>query len=655
MFDTVLIANRGEIACRIIRTIGEMGLRSVAVYSDADRDAPHVKLADDAVHIGASPAVESYLQAGKIIDAAKASGAQAIHPGYGFLSETADFAARCVAAGLIFIGPSAETIAIMGDKAIAKRRMVDAAIPTLAGYQSDAQSDAVLLKEAKKIGVPLMVKAAAGGGGRGMRLVSDIENLTRALSSARTEALSAFGSDKLILEKAVIRPRHVEVQIFGDSHGTIIHLGERDCSVQRRHQKVLEESPCPILTPELRKRMGEAAVKAARTVEYVGAGTVEFLLDEAEDFYFLEMNTRLQVEHPVTEMITGLDLVALQIRVAQGKPLGLSQDDIKFSGHAIEARLYAEEPSNDFLPATGRITQLSFPDTVRVDSGVETGSDVSPFYDPMVAKIIAHGEDRDTARRKLVQALKETVLFGVETNRRFLIDALEIDVFTSGEATTAFIEDIFTADRLAPIDLTSDVAALAGITQYLAARDASKAAMPYDLYGWSSAQALAHPYEYKGQRVEVTAQGPDRFSVNVGDETYNITLENWGVSTARYRLNAQHVTLVWMTPEPATLHIQIGARSFDLVNTLAVPSQSTVTIGKGDIRAPLHGALTEICVTKGETVEIGTRLAVIEAMKMQHDILADVSGTVAAIFAEGGDQVEADAPLFKLKPLADSG
>ena len=374
-FQTILIANRGEIACRIMRTVREMGLRSVAVFSDADRNAPHVKLADQAVPIGPAPVGESYLVIEKIIEAAKSSGADAIHPGYGFLSENAEFATACADAGLIFIGPSPDAIALMGDKAVAKRRMIAAGVPCVPGYQGAEQDDATLIKESGKIGFPLMVKAAAGGGGRGMRLVNAASDLPAALADARSEARNAFGSDSLILERAIIRPRHVEIQVFGDTQGNIIHLGERDCSVQRRHQKVIEEAPCPVMTEALRTRMGDAAVLAARSVNYVGAGTVEFMLDDEDNFYFLEMNTRLQVEHPVTERVTGLDLVALQIRVAQGQPLGLSQDDIRLCGHAIEARLYAEDPANDFLPATGQIEYLSFPDMdgVRIDSGVESG------------------------------------------------------------------------------------------------------------------------------------------------------------------------------------------------------------------------------------------------------------------------------------------
>lgn len=647
-FHSVLIANRGEIACRIIRTLRNLGLRSVAVYSDADRSEPHVKLADDAVHIGASPAAESYLVIEKIIAAAKTSGADAVHPGYGFLSENANFAQVCVDAGLIFIGPSPETIILMGDKAAAKRHMIAAGVHVLKGYQGEEQNDAALITEAKQVGFPLMVKAAAGGGGRGMRLVSKAPELPNAISAARAEAMSAFGSDTLILERAVLRPRHVEIQIFGDREGNIIHLGERDCSVQRRHQKVLEEAPCPVMTDALRAQMGEAAIKAARSVDYVGAGTVEFLLDETGAFFFLEMNTRLQVEHPVTEAVTGLDLVALQIRVAQGQGLGLSQADVTFDGHAIEARLYAENPSQDFLPATGRVEYLSLPDGVRFDSGIERGSEVSSFYDPMIAKIIASGPDRETARRRLVQALNDTVLFGVPTNRQFLIDALNAPEFTSGQATTAFIAENFTADNLAARHLTDEAAGLAALTNYLAERESFAQNIPQEILGWCSAKPLPHCSEYEGKRVEITSLGQDRFAVKCGESDFDIRVESWSAGQAQYAVGSGRKNIYWHMTKPSEIYLQIGAANYHLTNTLAVPAAREVAVGQGDIIAPLHGALTEVFVVKGAAVEIGARLAVVEAMKMQHDILADMAGTVEEVFGEVGMQVSANAALFKI-------
>ncbi|NQV93968.1 MAG: ATP-grasp domain-containing protein, partial [Sphingomonadales bacterium] len=389
--NTLLIANRGEIACRIMRTAKAQGIRTVAVYSDADAHAPHVKMADDSVHIGPAPVNLSYLLVDNIIQAAKDTGADAIHPGYGFLSENAAFSKACADANIIFVGPPEKAIDVMGDKARSKRAMIAAGVPCVPGYQGNDQADDVLISEAGKIGVPLMVKAAAGGGGRGMRLVHDLDDVANAIKLARSEAENAFGNGELILEKAIIKPRHVEIQVFADSHGNTIHLGERDCSVQRRHQKVIEEAPCPVMTPILREQMGAAAVEAAKAVDYVGAGTVEFLLDQSGGFYFLEMNTRLQVEHPVTEEVTGLDLVALQLKVASGDLLGLEQQDIMLNGHAIEVRLYAEDPADDFLPSTGPIYLWQPSDLSRVDSGIETGGEVSPFYDSMVAKIITHG------------------------------------------------------------------------------------------------------------------------------------------------------------------------------------------------------------------------------------------------------------------------
>lgn len=649
-FTSVLIANRGEIACRIIRTLREMGVRSIAVYSDADENMPHVKLADDAVHIGASSAAESYLNIEKIIDAAKVNEAEAVHPGYGFLSENPEFAARCVEAGLIFIGPSPEAIKLMGDKAVAKRHMIEADVPVLPGYQGEDQADETLIKEAARIGFPLMVKAVAGGGGRGMRLVMREKDLPHALSAARAEALSAFGSDALILERAVIRPRHVEIQIFGDQHGNMIHLGERDCSIQRRHQKVLEEAPCPIMTEELRERMGDAAGKVAQSVNYVGAGTVEFLLDSSGAFFFLEMNTRLQVEHPVTEMITGLDLVALQIRIAQGAPLDLSQKDVKLSGHAIEARLYAENPTQDFLPATGQVEHFFVPQGVRVDSGIEAGSDISPFYDPMLAKIIATGPNRETARRKLVRALEETTLFGVETNRGFLIQALKKESFIVGEATTAFIEENFSDEDLVETPLESSLAALSAATHFLASRDQNMSQIPKDLLGWYSAAPLATPFQYCDVRIEVVAKGPNAFDLSCGDYRETISLECWEENLVTYRTASSRKILHWHLKNPAEIYIQQGAESFHLTNSLAIRRAKEKAGGEGEIIAPLHGALTEIFVSAGDEVKIGTRLAVIEAMKMQHDIVADMDGTVSDIFAEAGTQIAANAPLFKLDP-----
>lgn len=647
-FRAVLIANRGEIACRIIRTLSDLCMRSIAVYSDADRTAPHVRLADDAVYLGPSPAAESYLNIEKIIEAAKISGAEAVHPGYGFLSENADFATACEKADLVFIGPSTEAIRLMGDKAAAKRHMIEAGVPLLPGYQGGDQSDAALLEEAKKIGFPLMVKASAGGGGRGMRLVLKAKDLPQSISAARSEALSSFGSNALILERALIRPRHVEIQIFGDSHGRVIHLGERDCSVQRRHQKILEEAPCPVMTDALRERMGAAAVKVAQSVNYIGAGTVEFLLDESGAFFFLEMNTRLQVEHPVTEMVTSLDLVALQIRVAQGERLGLTQDAVSLCGHAIEARLYAEDPSKDFLPAIGQLKCLSLPTDVRIDSGVETGSKISPFYDPMIAKIVAFGPNRETARSKLVAALEDLVLFGVQTNRQFLIEALNKSSFISGEATTAFINEAFTPETLKPRPISHEMTALAAATHVLATRSQNSALIYPDLFGWHSASPIVYPLQYDEARIELICKGPKRFLVTLGAEEFDIECVDWTHDEARFSINGRSRSIVWYMPNSAEIFVQSDGVDFHLTNSLARPKPREEIAGQGDICSPLHGALTEILVKTGESVKRGARLAVVEAMKMQHDILADMDGQVEDIFAVAGTQVAANAPLIKL-------
>src|SRR6476660_4847605 len=438
-FHKIVIANRGEIARRIMRTARRLGYGVVAVYSDADRDAPHVREADEGVRIGGALPSQSYLRIEAIIAAAKTSGADAVHPGYGFLAENEEFSQACRGAGLVFSGPSPDAIKAMGNKAGAKEIMQGAGVPCVPGYQGSDQSDATMLAEAKKIGFPVMIKATAGGGGRGMRLVAEAAAFPDALRSARSEAQGAFGDAGVILERAIADPRHVEIQVFGDAFGNAIHLGERDCSVQRRHQKLIEEAPSPAVPAELRARMGAVAVAAIKSIGYQGAGTLEFLLDKNGDFYFMEMNTRLQVEHPVTEAITGLDLVELQLRVAAGEPLGLSQDDIQFAGHAIEVRLCSEDAAHDFMPQSGRMALWQMPDGLRVEHALQSGSEIPPFYDSMIAKLISHGANRDEARRRLVHGLERTVAFGVTTNQAFLAACLRHPGFAAGEATTAFI------------------------------------------------------------------------------------------------------------------------------------------------------------------------------------------------------------------------
>tara|TARA_R110002072_G_scaffold935_22_gene7772 strand:- start:3277 stop:5298 length:2022 start_codon:yes stop_codon:yes gene_type:complete len=656
-FTSILVANRGEIACRVIRTARAQGYRTVAVYSDADARAPHVLMADEAVHIGPSPVNESYLVVENILAAASASGAQAIHPGYGFLSENADFARACEDAGLVFIGPRPDAIHLMGNKAEAKRRMIAAGVPCVPGYEGENQSDATLLSEGAKIGLPLMVKAAAGGGGRGMRLVDDAQELANAIKLARAEATSAFGSGDLILEKAIVRPRHVEVQVFGDSHGNLVHLGERDCSVQRRHQKVVEEAPCPVMTPALREQMGAAAVAAARSINYRGAGTVEFLLDEHGDFYFLEMNTRLQVEHPVTELITGRDLVALQLQVAQGESLGFTQDDVTLTGHAIEVRLYTEDPSQDFLPTSGPVDLWSEPtgSAVRVDSGICSGQLISPFYDPMVAKIIASGPTREIARLRLIEALKDTVLFGPHHNRDFLVACLEKECFAAGEATTAFIAEEFAAGEIADMQPTFTDSAVAAVLelalQHRELYDRSVIVAPA-LRDWSSAGALVSRKQYShGETVHdlsVTPQGRARYLVRDGDNAAVIELLSMADSIAHVAIDeVQHIARYHL-PEEGRLYLSIGGRAAQYRDMIRLDGVQDQAGGSGRIVAPMHGLLLEVHVASGDTVEAGQTLAVLEAMKMHYEIVADATGEVASVMAMAGTQVAADDLLIEI-------
>lgn len=657
-FNSILIANRGEIACRVMRTAKAMGLGTVAVYSEADANAPHVKVADQAVCIGSAPVGESYLVADKIIQAAKDTCAGAVHPGYGFLSENAEFAQSCKDAGLVFIGPEPDAIDLMGDKAKSKRRMIKAGVPCVPGYQGEQQDDATLLKQSETIGFPIMVKAAAGGGGRGMRFVDDPKDLPDAIKDARSEAANAFGSDVLILERAVQNPRHVEIQVFADRYGNTIHLGERDCSVQRRHQKVLEEAPCPVMTPELREAMGAAAVKAAKDIGYVGAGTVEFMLDASGEFFFLEMNTRLQVEHPVTEMVTGLDLVALQIKVARGEPLGLTQDDVTLKGAAIEARLYAEDPAADFLPATGPIHMWAPASGagIRIDSGIETGGEVSPYYDPMLAKIITYGETREEARLKLVAALKDTALMGVTTNKRFLIDALEREAFVKGEATTAFIADNFSDADLKDTGLSDTHAVVSAVLQYEAARERSlSAALNVDrqLLNWASATSVGTPFEYGADetsiRVVVTPTSDTTYSVGCGEQTYHVRCLARDGCSARLDVDGKRISALYMCPTEADISLSIDGCDYALTDQTAIIASAALDAGGGSVIAPMHGALLEVCVTAGDTVTSGQRLAVLEAMKMQHEILAEIDGTVTEVHVSAGAQIAADTLMIEIK------
>lgn len=656
-FTSVLVANRGEIACRVIRTAKAQGYRTIAVYSEADAMAPHVQMADEAVYIGPSPVNESYLVQENILKAASSSGAQAIHPGYGFLSENADFAAACEAAGLIFIGPSPDAIHLMGNKAEAKRRMIEAGVPCVPGYEGEDQSDATLLLEAKNIALPLMVKAAAGGGGRGMRLVHDASELENAINLARAEAVSAFGNGELILEQAIIRPRHVEVQVFGDTHGTIVHLGERDCSIQRRHQKVVEEAPCPIMTAALRAEMGAAAVAAAVSISYRGAGTVEFLLDESGKFYFLEMNTRLQVEHPVTELITGLDLVALQLQVAQGEPLGLTQDNITLSGHAIEVRLYTEDPTQDFLPTSGPVDLWS-PATgigIRVDSGICSGQEISPFYDPMVAKIIASGPNREIARLRLIEALQETVLFGTRHNRDFLVACLEKQCFADGLATTAFIAEEFAEGEIAdpmPDFADSAVAAVLELAlDHEAVYQASVLVAP-QLRDWASASPLIARKQYLHGDIthdlSVMSLGDARYTVFDTEQTIEIVLLSRDESTARLSIDGIKRIVRYHLPQAGKLYLSVNGRAAQYLDMIRLDGVQEQTGGGGSIIAPMHGLLLEVRVTTGDIVEAGQTLAILEAMKMHYEIVAQAAGTIAEVIAVAGNQVAADDLLIEI-------
>lgn len=658
-FTSLLVANRGEIAVRVIKSARALGLRTIAVYSEADANTPHTRLADVALLIGPAPPAESYLDADRIIAAAKISGAGAIHPGYGFLSENADFARQCETAGLTFIGPDADAIDLMGNKANAKRHLIAAGIDCVPGYEGADQSDAAFGRAASEIGFPVMVKAAAGGGGRGMRLVENNADLPAALDLARSESLSAFGSDELIIEKAIARPRHVEVQVFADNFGHVVHLGERDCSVQRRHQKIIEEAPSPAVTDDLRSRMGQTAVEVARTIDYRGAGTVEFLLTGSGDYFFLEMNTRLQVEHPVTEAITGLDLVALQIRVAGGEPLGLQQNDISFDGHAIEVRLCAEDPSREFMPCTGFVDLWQPPAGVgiRVDAGLETGSEVTPYYDPMVAKIIASGSDRNVARLRLLRALRETAVFGLKTNRDFLLQILESQPFASGSATTALIGDCANARASSLLPAALEFAAAAAALQYRAAAEAALAVavdVSAQLLNWCSAGPLTTTFRYArdGAAIDLAVSpcGSTGYRVDAGDRQYAIDITRATANSAAITIDGRAARAIYCLPDAARIHLSMDGRTETFVNGTASRAAEHAPVGAGQIVAPMHGLLIDISAVVGETVSRGQTLAVLEAMKMQHEIVADVAGVVTDLRYAAGNQVAAEELIFLIEP-----
>tara|TARA_R110000822_G_scaffold32743_12_gene93821 strand:- start:1375 stop:3333 length:1959 start_codon:yes stop_codon:yes gene_type:complete len=648
-FSTLLIANRGEIACRIARSARTLGYRTVAVYSEADRGALHVESADVAVCIGAAAPSASYLNIPALIEAARRTGADAIHPGYGFLAENADFARACAAAGIRFVGPSPEAIDAMGNKRAARRRMAAVGVPCVPGYDEGSQDEAVLIAAAGRIGYPLMVKAAAGGGGRGLRRVLEAAALPAALAAARAEAQSAFGSGELILERAVVDARHVEVQVFGDAHGNIIHLGERDCSAQRRNQKVLEESPSPAVDAALRARMGETAVTAARAIGYVGAGTVEMLLAADGSYYFLEMNTRLQVEHPVTEFVTGLDLVDWQLRVAAGEPLPLEQDQVQMRGHAIEARLYAEDPDANYAPQTGPILCWRAPaaDLARTDTGIGEGRRVGADYDPMLAKIIAHGANRDEARRKLVRALEETVLLGLRSNRGQLIELLQDEVFRSGGVTTRWLD----TRTVLPRDDAATARQAAALAAVLSSRVAAAS-------GWRSSGSLSWPVkllpigvcEPAAVRCAVE-ETPDGYSVTGAD---GIATRLVAVSNAApryvFEIDGLRRAIHAVRDADGAWHVQDGARLW-VFELPAASSASAAAHATGPV-APMSGRVAEIFVAAGEAVEKGGLLMTLEAMKMYHEIRAGRAGRVAELLVAVGQQVDPRQALLKLEDAA---
>jgi len=680
MFKKILIANRGEIACRVAATARRMGIKTVAVYSDADAQAKHVQVCDEAVHIGGSAPKDSYLRWERILQAAKDTGAQAVHPGYGFLSENEDFAKACAAAGLVFIGPPAAAILAMGLKAESKQLMEKAGVPLVPGYHAADQDPALLQREADRIGYPALIKASAGGGGKGMRVVNSSAEFADALASCKREAINSFGDDAVLIEKYVQRPRHIEIQVFGDTHGNCVYLFERDCSVQRRHQKVLEEAPAPGMTEALRKQMGEAAVAAAKAVNYVGAGTVEFIVEqtaydkpESMKFFFMEMNTRLQVEHPVTEAITGLDLVEWQLRVASGEPLPLQQSDLRIHGHAIEARICAENPDNNFLPATGTLAVYRKPacssfelanansagGSVRIDDGVREGDSISPFYDSMVAKLIVHGDTREQALARLDDALSQTRIVGLTTNVQFLRHIIRTDSFATAKLDTALIqrEDkaLFGQEAVGlPLAAASVVAHTLHQELAQVGRD------PFSQRdGWRAYGVATRPFGFNFHGASYTAvlrylaDGVLQLAVGEGDDAVT------GALVWRPEGDALHVSFAAQT---ARVQVFIEAQAHEDVAHVFAPQGATrITVvdalahagdtqeAGGRLTAPMPGKVVSFAVAAGDKVKAGQPLAVMEAMKMEHTIAAPADGEVLELLYAPGDQVTEGAELLKLK------
>jgi acetyl-CoA carboxylase biotin carboxylase subunit len=651
-FRKILIANRGEIAVRIIRTCRAMGIATAAVYSDADETAPHVKLADEAVRIGPAPAKESYLNIEKIIEAARLSRAQAVHPGYGFLSEKAEFAEACAAAGLVFIGPGPEAIRRMGLKSAARQLMAAAGVPVTPGYDGGDPSLETLRARMRAIGFPVLIKASAGGGGKGMRVVRDESEIDEAVESARREAEKSFGDGALLLEKYIERARHVEVQILGDAHGNLVHLFERDCSLQRRHQKIVEESPSPAVNDELRRAMGEAALKAGRAIGYTNAGTVEFILAPTGEFYFIEVNTRLQVEHPVTELVTGLDLVKLQIEIAEGRPLPFSQDRLRASGHAIEARLYAEDPQNGFLPATGTVLDWRLPPSMaglRIDAGVEAGMAVGIYYDPMLAKLIAHAEDRETAIRKLTYALRQTSIQGVQTNREFLIRLLEHPEFHAGRAHTGTIAE-HQAELLAR-DAESELASLAAAALYRQHHWRAEHWLLAELppaYRNNPVRDPSIAFEIGGRerRVSWHHLEQNRFEVTASDSTVRAQVVSCDNASIRLSLDGiQRTFTITEADDRLYVHSALGSCAIRPLPRHPIPERAGE---QGSANSPMPGAVLKIVVEPGQPVAAGDPLLVLEAMKMEHTMRAAVAGVVEAVLVKSGEIVAPGQLLVRI-------
>jgi 3-methylcrotonyl-CoA carboxylase alpha subunit len=666
MFNKILIANRGEIACRVAATARRLGLKTVAVYSDADASAKHVAACDESVHIGGSAPKDSYLHWEKIIEAAQATGAQAVHPGYGFLSENEEFARACAAAGLVFIGPPASAIQAMGLKAESKQLMELAGVPLVPGYHGSDQDPALLQLKADEIGYPVLIKASAGGGGKGMRAVERSQDFADALTSCKREAINSFGSDAVLVEKYVQRPRHIEIQVFGDSFGNYVYLFERDCSVQRRHQKVLEEAPAPGMTMELRARMGEAAVAAARAVNYVGAGTVEFIVEQRDsgemDFFFMEMNTRLQVEHPVTEAITGQDLVEWQLRVASGEPLPCSQDQLKITGHAIEARICAENPDNNFLPATGRLDVYHKPacssfaiSPVRFDDGVRQGDSISPFYDSMVAKVIVHGDTRAQALARLDDALAHTHIIGLTTNVQFLRHVLQSPSFAQANLDTGLIPReaavLFNQERVGLA-----LAAAADVAQTLLDERATEGTDPFSKTdGWRSHGVFTRrfAFEFAGEQVRagLTYLHDGALSFTVGEVAGVLEFAATPAGIDLRFAGQRMLVTVYRQGEVAHIHTAQGATKIIAIDLLLHAGEAPAEAGR--LTAPMPGKVVSFAVKAGDRVQRGQALAVMDAMKMEHTIAAPIDGIVEELLYAAGDQVVEGAELLKLVAAED--